>query len=87
MPKIISNAEEFERIKPRASEVRIVRSQKAVKIKLRTPAYLYTYSTNSDEADDLIKGLKDIEVIEFGGTKKKSEEKDSDRHKKVGNES
>jgi hypothetical protein len=83
MPKIISDAGEFERIKSKATEVRIVRSEKAVKVKLRTPTYLYTYTTNSDEVDDLIKGLKDVEVIEYGRTKKKSSEKDTDREKKA----
>jgi len=82
MPKVINNAEEFERIKSIASEVRIVRSPMEVKVKLRTPKYLYTYTTNSDEADDLVKGLKDVEVIEYGGAKKKGEEKDSGREKK-----
>lgn len=85
MPRIINSAEEFEQVKSRASEVRVVRSDKAVKLKLRTPGYLYTYTTISDEADDLIKGLKDVEVIEFGEVKKgggeeeEKEEKASDK--------
>jgi hypothetical protein len=80
MPKVINNSEEFEQIKSRASEARVVRSKNDVKIKLRTPKYLYTYTTNSDDADDAIKGLKDVEVIEYGAAKK-GEEKPSEREK------
>lgn len=83
MPRLITSAEQFEQLKLRASECRVVRSDKAVKLKLRTPTFLYTYITNPDEAQDLIKGLKDVEIIEFssvskeGGKKKaKSEEPD-----------
>ncbi|MDH2899819.1 MAG: hypothetical protein PXY39_02495 [archaeon] len=74
MPRLITSAEQFEQLKSKASECRVVRSDKAVKLKLRTPKFLYTYLTNQDEAEDLIKGLKDVEVIEFGATKKEDKE-------------
>ncbi len=55
-----------------------------VKIKLRTPDYLYTYKTNPDEAADLIKSAKDIEVIDYSPAKEKkgSEEKETESSKK-----
>ena len=51
----------------------------SVKIKVRTPDYLYTYKTNEDEATDLLKSAKDIEIIEYGSAKgkKASEEKET----------
>jgi hypothetical protein len=77
MPKQIMSAEQFEQIKLRATECRVVRSEEAVKLKLRTPTFLYTYVTNEDEAEDLIKGLKDIEIIEFNAPKKKEEKEEA----------
>jgi hypothetical protein len=74
MPRLITSAEQFEQIKSRASECRVVRSEEGVKLKLRTPTFLYTYITNSDEAEDLLKRLKDIEVIEFAAAKKEDQE-------------
>ncbi len=71
MPKSITNVEQFEQLKSGASECRVVRSNKSVKLKLRTRNYLYTYVTNPDEAEDLIKGLKNVEVIEFTAAKKR----------------
>lgn len=61
---------------PKAHELRVVRSSEYVKLKLRMPDLLYTYKTNVDEADDLIKSAKDIEVVEFNpiDEKKKSSE-------------
>lgn len=79
MPRLITSAEQFEELKSKALECRVVRSDKAVKLKLRTPAFLYTYITNADEAEQLIKDLKDIEVVEFNAVKK--EEKDGGKNK------
>jgi hypothetical protein len=79
MPKLITSAERFEELKSRATECRVVRSEESVKLKLRTPTFLYTYITNPDEAEDLIKGLKGIEVIEFSAPKK--EDKQSTKKK------
>ena len=82
MPRLIASAEQFEQLKSKALECRVVRSDKAVKLKLRTPRFLYTYLSNQDEAEDLIKGLKEVEVIEFGaknkeGAKKKEKSEES----------
>jgi Ribosomal L38e protein family len=82
MPRLITSVERFEELKTKAVECRVVRSDKAVKLKLRTPSYLYTYITNADEADDLIKGLKDIEVVEFTRVKKEDKEEDGKKPSK-----
>ena len=76
MPKQIQSSEEFRKMLPKAHELRVVRSSEYVKLKLRMPDLLYTYKTNVDEADDLIKSAKDIEVVEFNpiDEKKKSSE-------------
>ena len=85
MPRLITSVEQFEELKSSASQCRVVRTDKVVKLKLRTPSYLYTYLANPDAADDLIKGLKDIEVIEFSRAKKV--EKESEKKKEKDEES
>ena len=65
MPKEIRDSEQFQKLISKAQELRVVRFADFVKLKIRTPDYLYTYKTNRDEADDILKGVKDIEVIEF----------------------
>jgi type II secretory ATPase GspE/PulE/Tfp pilus assembly ATPase PilB-like protein len=79
LPKVITSSEQFEQLRSKASEIRIVRSDKGVKIKLRTPGVLYTYTTNADEADGLIKNLKDVEVIEFGTAAEKEGKNPEDK--------
>jgi hypothetical protein len=75
MPRQITKMEQFEELKSKALECRVVRSKDTVKLKLRTPGMLYTYITTEDEAQDLIKGLKDIDVVEFTPVKKDSTDK------------
>jgi len=82
LPKELKSSEQFEKLLPRALELRVVRDKDFVKLKLRTPEFLYTFKTNEEEADDIIKNAKEIEVIEFGRMKEKSEEKDEDSKKK-----
>ena len=84
MPKLIQNAEQFEKLLPKAQQLRVVRMTDFVKIKLRTPDYLYTYKTNPDEAADLIKSAKDIEVIDYSSAKEKkgSEKKETESSQK-----
>ena len=73
---------------PKAREVRVARTDDFVKIKLRTPEFLYTYKTNPDEAEDLIKAVKDIQVVDFTPVTQKKKEKElkSDVPKKEGEE-
>ncbi len=82
MPKELKTSEQFQELLPKAVELRIVRGKEFVKLKLRTPEVLYTYKTNEDEAEDIIKNTKDIEVVDFSRTKEKSEEKEDDGKKK-----
>ncbi len=82
MPKELKSSEQFQKLMPRAVELRVVRDKEFVKLKLRTPEFLYTFKTNEEEADDIIKNAKEIEVVDFTRTKEKSEEKDDDSKKK-----
>jgi hypothetical protein len=76
MPRELKHSEQFQKLIPKAVELRVFRDEEFVKLKLRTPDYLYTYKTSEDEADDIIKSAKDLDVIEFNpGKKEKSEEK------------
>lgn len=80
MPKELKSSEQFQELMPKAVELRVVRGKDSVKLKLRTPEVLYTYKTNEEEADDIIKAAKEIEVIDYSRTKEKdeSEEKKSE---------
>lgn len=85
MPKELKTSEQFQNMLPKALELRVVRQKEFVKLKLRTPEVLYTYKTNEEEADDIIKNNKEIEVIDYSRTaeKEKSEDKaDEDKKKK-----
>jgi hypothetical protein len=82
MPKELKSSEQFQKMLPRAVELRVVREKEYVKLKLRTPDFLYTFKTNEDEAEDIIKNAKELEVVEFGKVKEKSEEKKDDDKKK-----
>jgi len=77
MPRELRSLEQFQEVLPKAIELRVVRNKDLVKLKLRTPDYLYTYKTNEDEADDLIKNAKEVEVIEFTPAQEKKEEKET----------
>jgi len=80
MPKQIHDAEQFKKLMPKGLELRVVREKESVKLKLRTPEYLYTLKTNKVEAEGIIKNAKDLEVIEISPKKEKEtkEEKKSD---------
>ncbi len=73
MPRQIRDADQFQKLVSKAQECRVTRSSAGVKIKLRTPEYLYTYLTNNDEAEDLLKSLKDVEVIEYSAKGKEEQ--------------
>ncbi|MGI0078042.1 MAG: hypothetical protein ACRECH_00255 [Nitrososphaerales archaeon] len=77
MPRSIRDVEQFQKLTANAHECRVVRSASGVKLKLRTPEYLYTYSTNEDEAEDLLKSLKDVKIIELSvASNEKGEKKE-----------
>jgi len=73
MPRQIQSTEQFEKLLSKAQQLRVVREDDFVKLKLRTPDFLYTYKTNPDEAEGLIKSAKDIEVVEFSSQKEKKQ--------------
>jgi hypothetical protein len=82
MPREIRSSEQFQSLMSKAIELRVVQKDNAVKLKLRTPDYLYTFKTNEDEADDLIKNAKELEIVEFGQIKEKAEKKEEPEKKK-----
>jgi hypothetical protein len=77
----LRSAEQFQKLMPRAVELRVVREKESVKLKLRTPTVLYTFRTNEEDAEDIIKGAKEIEVIEYTPAKEKSEKTDEKKKK------
>jgi len=79
MPKELKSSEQFEKMMPKAVELRVVREKDYVKLKLRTPDVLYTLKTNEDQAEDIIKNAKEIEVLEFGRAKEKGSEKSEEK--------
>jgi hypothetical protein len=82
LPKELKSSEQFQKLMPSAVELRVVRDKESVKLKLRTPNVLYTFKTNEEEAENLIKNAKEIEVIEYTPVKEKSEKPDEKKKKK-----
>jgi len=82
LPKELKSSEQFQKLMPSAVELRVVRQKESVKLKLRTPNYLYTFKTSEDEAEDLIKNAKEIEVIEYTPGKEKTVKSDEKKKKK-----
>ena len=74
MPKELHSLEQFQKLLPRAVELRVFRENDSVKLKLRTPECLYTFRTNEDEAKDLVENAKDLEVREINPEKEKKKE-------------
>lgn len=64
MPAEIKSREEFMKLLPLAKECRVVRRKNYVKLKLRLSRRLYTYKTNKEEADELLKSVK-CRIVEF----------------------
>jgi len=64
VPREIKTKEDFQKLLPAATEVRVLRGEESAKVKLRTPEQLYTYKTSASEVDSLVKGLK-IPVVEL----------------------
>ncbi|MGA2664657.1 MAG: hypothetical protein ABSF83_06920 [Nitrososphaerales archaeon] len=64
MPREIKTKEEFQKLLPSATEIRVVRNGDSTKIKLRTANRLYTYKTAEGEVAALTKGTK-TPVVEY----------------------
>jgi hypothetical protein len=64
MPSQIKSKEEFQKLIPSATEIRVVKSGDSAKVKLRTKTQLYTFVTTEAEVESLTKGTK-IPVVEY----------------------
>ena len=58
MPTEVKSKDEFLRLLPNARECRVVRRKGYVKLKLRLSRTLYTYKTDNQEAEELLKQVK-----------------------------
>jgi hypothetical protein len=63
MPREIQTEEEFLELVELASECRVKRLPDVVKLKLRTPSYLYTFKTDPGSAERILSTLK-IPVVD-----------------------
>lgn len=57
IPKEIKNENKLIELAKDASECKVIRIGDTVKIKLRTNKYLYTYKTNPESADNILKRI------------------------------
>ncbi|HVP23633.1 MAG TPA: hypothetical protein VMS77_06950 [Conexivisphaerales archaeon] len=57
MPRQIYDAKSFKKLIEKADEVRVVRGEEHVKLKLKTKHLLYTYVAEKAEADKLLKNV------------------------------
>jgi len=64
LPREIKSKEEFEKLLPTATEIRVVRSGDSTKIKIRAQDQLYTFKSSEEEVEALTKGTK-VPVVEF----------------------
>lgn len=64
MPKLVRSVEEFRKLFADADEIRVVRRDNVVKLKLRSQRTIYTYISNNEEADSLLKEIK-VSSVEF----------------------
>jgi len=75
MPAEILDAELFVKLAEKAEVCRVVRYEDEVKLKLRTPARLYTMKMEPPKADELLKNLK-CKVVELTKEKKGKRQKE-----------
>jgi len=64
MPRQIGSKEEFQKLLPSATEIRVVKTGDSAKVKIRTRDQLYTFVTTEAEVEGLTKGIK-VPVVEF----------------------
>jgi hypothetical protein len=57
LPKQIYDAKSFKKLIGKADEIRVVRGDEKVKLKLKTKHMLYTYIAEKVEADKLLKNV------------------------------
>jgi len=63
MPKQITDPDELLKLSENAIEARIKRLKDIVKIKIRTPKYLYVMKASPDEAEEILKRVR-CEIVE-----------------------
>ncbi|MFX1465852.1 MAG: 50S ribosomal protein L38e [Promethearchaeota archaeon] len=63
MPKEITDPDELLKLSENAIEARIKRLKDFVKIKIRTPTYLYVMKAEPDVAEEIIKRVR-CEIVE-----------------------
>ena len=64
MPSELTSKDDLKKLLKDATEVRVVRRDESVKVKVRTKKGLYTFKTTGEEADALVKGVK-AAIVEF----------------------
>jgi large subunit ribosomal protein L38e len=64
MPKELKDVNEFIELSARATECRVKRVKETVKLKLRTPRFLYTLKVDPQGAEEIIKKIK-CQVVEI----------------------
>ena len=64
MPREIFNEEKFLQLAEHSIHCRVKRIQDTVKLKIRTKKMLYTYKTDPDSAERILKSLS-CEIIEL----------------------
>jgi hypothetical protein len=64
MPREITSKEEFQKLLPKATEIRVLRNGDSTKVKLRTADQLYTYKTKEADVETLTKGTK-LPLVEY----------------------
>jgi hypothetical protein len=64
MPREIRSKEEFQKLLPSATEIRVVKDGESAKVKLRTRDRLYTFVTKEAEVESLTKGTK-VPIVEI----------------------
>jgi hypothetical protein len=57
LPRQIYDAKSFKKLIDKAEEIRVVRGEDKVKLKLKTKHLLYTYVAEKAEADKLLKNV------------------------------
>jgi hypothetical protein len=72
MPKQIFDSKTFKNLIDRAEEIRVSRDKGRTKLKLKTKGMLYTYVSDEDEAEKLLKNV-DKPIVEL--TPKPAEDK------------
>jgi hypothetical protein len=63
MPKLITDVNKFLEMTESAVECRVKRSTDSVKLKLRTPKYLYTIILEPQKAEEIIQQVK-CQIVE-----------------------